>query len=75
MSIYTHAGPIVPRTGVEWFQERIEQQLAWEDKFYGSERCDFGEADEAAARATVWYARDREVDLGGLLAQADRAGD
>ena len=75
MSIYTHAGPIVPRTGVEWFQERIEQQLAWEDKFYGSERCDFGEADEAAARLTVRYPRDREVDLGGLLAQADRAGD
>ena len=72
MSIYIHSGPFVPRTGVELFQERIEQQLAWEDKFYGSERCDFGEADEAAARAVLRDGGMGEIDLGGIMAQADR---
>ena len=77
MDVYTHQGFCgrVPRDYQEGVFDRHEQQLAWEDKFYGSERCDFGEADEAAARLTVRYARDREVNLGGILAQADRLGD
>jgi hypothetical protein len=72
MSIYTHAGPFVPRTGVEWFQERIEQQLAWEDKYYGSFGSDLGEEDEASTGVFFRDGRMGEVDLGGILAQPCR---
>lgn len=77
MSIYTHHGWLgfMPHGHAERHQEKFEAQQQWEEDFYGSERCDFGEADEAAASAFVRYPRDREVNLGGILAQADRVGD
>jgi hypothetical protein len=71
VSRYTHQDfcGSVPRTGTERFFERIEQQFAREDEHV--ERSDFGEADEAAASTFVRDAWDWQVDLGGILAQAD----
>ncbi len=71
MGIYTHAGPIVPRAGVELFQERIEQQLAWEDQFYGSE-SHYWEESENEALPDLRDAWSGEIDLGGIMAQCLR---
>lgn len=74
MSIYTHQGwnGFQPRSGPDWFQNRIELQQQWEDKYYGSFGSDFGEADEASACVFLRDGRMGEVDLGGILAQPCR---
>ena len=73
MSIYTHQGWLgfVPHGHVERNQERFEQQLAWEETQH-VERCDLGEADEAAAGVVLRHGGMGEVDLGGILAQPYR---
>ncbi len=74
MSIYTHQGFCgrVPRDYQEGVFDRHEQQLAWEDKFYGTFGSDLGEADEASAGVFLRNGRMGEVDLGGILAQPCR---
>ena len=73
--MYTHQGycGFVPHTGTERFFDRIEQQQERDDRHV--ERRHIGEAEQAEALLALRDSRDWEVDLGGILAQADRAGD
>jgi hypothetical protein len=75
--MYWHQGycGFVPHAMTERTFDRIEQQAKWEEEFYDSERRHFGEEEQAEARAALRDTWDREVDLGGILAQSDRTGD
>ena len=74
MSIYTHQGFCgrVPRDYQEGVFDRHEQQLAWEDKYYGSFGSDFGPNAENEEGVFLRDGGMGQIDLGGILAQPVR---
>lgn len=68
---------MAPGTPGEFSQARTEGMYQFEnerEQLY-VERNRFGEEGTPEEGAAVRYARNRKIVLGGILAQADRAGD